>query len=204
MSQFFDAATGWPLASIQERDRSQLPLWPELESELELALAAQNHALFGDTAPRSDEFSAPMSSASESKPEDAGIASPQQVDANAGESPLFKTPQLAHAPPALLPGEHRLDARAEAFPDADAELGQRLRAARERAELGRDELARRTRIAPTLIQAIEDGRFERLGARLPRAGPSQRCASGIHPSASRRSVQGRRVDPAGCRDQVRP
>ncbi|MEO6065810.1 MAG: hypothetical protein ABIP49_08555, partial [Lysobacterales bacterium] len=41
MSQSFDAASGWPGAPMSERDRSQMPLWPELESELELALAAQ-------------------------------------------------------------------------------------------------------------------------------------------------------------------
>ncbi len=165
MSQSFDATTGWPLVTMTERDRSQLPLWPELESELEQALAAQVDVSREESAPDPDSTSSEFLAGASAEPDEAAClaapALPLVLQQDPPESRAsFDSPELdaAHR------GEHRMDARAEAFPDADSELGQRLRAARERAALGRDEIARRTRIAPALIQAIEEGRFERLGA----------------------------------------
>ncbi len=164
MSQSFDAASGWPSAPMPERDRSQMPLWPELESELELALAAQ-----GDVASSHPVYAATECSLGMPPVIALDTAGPESTPAfgiaeDAGEYSIVPPSVTEQTASPLFTGEHRLDARAEAFPDADRELGHRLRAARERAELGRDEIATRTRIAPALIQAIEEGRFERLGA----------------------------------------
>ena len=166
MSQIFDEVTGWPLASMPERDRSQLPLWPELESELEQALAAEVEAPFGDTDLVSLPGSKPALSAAVSEIMDPALPLLRQIQEMPIENPVQAVSNVAALARVLEPGEHRLDARAGVLPDADAELGQRLRAARERAEIGRDEVARRTRIAPAFIQAIEEGRFERLGANV--------------------------------------
>jgi len=149
MSQFFDDAIGLQ-AVMQERDRSQLPLWPELELEFEQVLADQEFAPedceSSLQAPEAGNIFAQMETSAEPQP---GLA--------AFLIPVPRTPVLAA-------GEHRLEGRSDGFVDEDAEFGQRLRAARERLELEREEVARRTHITTAVIKAIEDGRFEKLGA----------------------------------------
>jgi cytoskeleton protein RodZ len=50
------------------------------------------------------------------------------------------------------------------FPELRAALGQRLRAARDAAGLGREDLAQRLKLRPDIVDAIESGNYRALGA----------------------------------------
>lgn len=147
-----------------ERDRSQIPLWPELERELERSLDEQH----GD----------PTASAPGAGAEPAEVDSFSTVEAVTGIEPANESSSTPRADAAITTGMQDvpvpesdaaaaapgLDARGTLQSDPDLELAMRLRAARERAGLSRAEVARLTHIAPTLLDAIEEGRFGRLGA----------------------------------------
>ncbi len=149
MSQSFADAVGLQ-ASMPERDRSQLPLWPELELELEQVYEERG------AVPEDGE-------ARLGAPGDGNIVA-QPGAAASGRDRDMASYLISVDKSASAPGEHRFESRQDGISSADAELGQRLRAARERLELERDEVARRTHITTALIKAIEEGQFTRLGA----------------------------------------
>lgn len=147
----------------EERDRSQIPLWAELERELELAVAMLDESA-GEGGTAAPLAPATIDVAGEVVADESALpgAPAQLQSSDDSETPAI----VASVADNDGTGEGSGVRFEEAALDPDRELGMRLQAARDRAGIARDEVARRTRIAPALIAAMEEGRFPRLGARI--------------------------------------
>ncbi len=145
----------------EERDRSQMPLWPELERELERAVA-----LLDDSAAEgSSDLLLPEAESAGEQVEP--VAAPAALPARFAMPNEFTAPAATVSSQDRVAGSNDLGVTFDdTAGDPDRDLGMRLQAARDRAGIGRDEVSRRTRIAPALIVAMEEGRFSRLGARI--------------------------------------